>query len=278
MMAPLFALLIGLTLSFSFDAYAQRIVGIGGANSEIICSLGYCEQLVAVDTSSTFPKSLDNVKKIGYARSLSLEGILAQKPELIILDEEAGPPHVLSQLEKTKVRLVKVKAKDGVDGAKTRIRMIAEGLGAVEKGELLIKDLEANLAKLTKFPPDHLKKRVLFVYARGGKHLMVAGNKTPVSTLLELSRAQNAIDGFEGFKPLTAEAVTLAKPDLILMTKTGAESLGGKSGVFELPGMKLTPAAKNQKLYLDDDLSLLTIGPRTHEVAEKIHAMLSEKS
>ena len=121
------------------------------------------------------------------------------------------------------------------------------------------------------------KKKALFIYARGGKHLMVAGDKTPVSTLLDLMGAENAVKGVEGFKPLTAEAVTAAKPDVIIMTESGAESLGGKEGIFALPGVKLTPAGKNKTVIVDNDLRLLTIGPRTGDVIEAIHAQLGNK-
>ncbi|RYZ54570.1 MAG: hemin ABC transporter substrate-binding protein, partial [Proteobacteria bacterium] len=94
------------------------------------------------------------------------------------------------------------------------------------------------------------------------------------STLIKLMGGINAIQGIEGFKPLTAEAVAAAKPDIILMTKSGAESLGGTDAIFNLPGMKITPAAAKKNILLDDDLRLLTIGPRTAEVIEAMHARL----
>ncbi len=259
-------------------AKTERIVSIGGANSEIVCALGACDLIVAVDTSSTFPAALKGLPKLGYARSLSLESIIAQKPDRILLDKEAGPPHVLRQLEASSIPITVVEGGDDVDGAKTRMRAIAKALNRVEKGEALVKEFETKLSQIQSLPKEGSKKRALFVYARGGKHLMVAGDKTPIATLLQLSGIENAVSGIEGFKPLTAEAVTLAKPDLIIMTTSGAESLGGKTGVFELPGMQWTPAAKTKALLLDEDLRLLTIGPRTADVVQAIHKVLKGKS
>lgn len=269
-----------LALVFGFSAQAaetQRIISLGGANTEIICALDACDKLVAVDTSSTFPESLAKLPKVGYARNLSAEGIVALKPTLIILDEEAGPPHVIQKLEALKIPMKKVNAGIKLDDAKTRMKEIAAALGVPEKGEKLAKDFDAKIASLAKYQNEKIKKRVLFIYARGGKHLMVAGDNTPVSVLLNLMGAENAIKGIEGFKPLTAEAVAAAKPDVILMTETGAESLGGREGVFALPGVKLTPAGQKKQLLLDNDLRLLTVGPRTGEVIEDIHVKLGTK-
>jgi len=251
-----------------------RIISIGGANTEIVCALGACDRLVAVDTTSDFPESVKKVTKIGYARSLSVEGILAQKPTLIILDDDAGPPHVIARLNDLKVPVTTVKAGYTIDDARLRMKQIAAVLGESKRGDDLVANFDSSLANLTVFQKDLNKKRVMFIYARGGKHLMVAGAKTPIATLIGLMGGVNATEGVEGFKPLTAEAVAAARPDVILMTKSGAESLGGVTGVFALPGLKITPAAAQNNLLLDTDLSLLTIGPRTAEVIKQMHMQL----
>lgn len=276
----MFRTLSSIVLFLGFNAHAAeatRIVSLGGANTEIVCALGACDKIVAVDTSSTFPDSLSKLPKVGYARNLSAEGIVGLKPTLVILDDEAGPPHVIKQLEAMKIPMKKVKSGVKLDEAKARMKDIAAALGVPEKGEKLIKDFDSRIASLAKYQNEKVKKRVLFIYARGGKHLMVAGDNTPVSVLLNLMGAENAIKGIEGFKPLTAEAVAAAKPDLILMTESGAESLGGRDGVFALPGVKLTPAGEKKQLFLDNDLRLLSIGPRTADVVDEIYLKIGSK-
>ncbi len=255
----------------------ERIITIGGSISEIACALDACDKIIAVDTSSTFPTSLEKLPKIGYARNLSAEGLVSFKPTLVILDQDAGPPHVIQKLEAMKIPMAKVNNGTTVADTKLRIQEIAAALKAKDKGDKLVADFEAKIAGLEKFKAEKVKKKVLFVYARGGKHIMVAGDKTPVSTLFELMGVENAMKGMEGFKPLTAEAVAAAKPDVILMTESGAESLGGKEGVLSLPGVKLTPAGEKKAVLLDNDLRILTIGPRTGEVVEALHAQLGTK-
>ena len=96
----------------------------------------------------------------------------------------------------------------------------------------------------------------------GARALLVAGKKTSADTLLELAGAQNAVQSFQGFKPLTAEAVVQAAPEVVLIPDEGAHSLGGTQGVLSLPGLSLTPAGKQGNVLTMDGSLLLGFGPR----------------
>ena len=65
-------------------AAPARIVSLGGAVTEIVVALGAQEQLVARDSTSTFPPSVATLPDVGYVRALSPEGVLALGPELIL--------------------------------------------------------------------------------------------------------------------------------------------------------------------------------------------------
>ena len=54
--------------------------------------------LVGVDTTSLYPEAARRLPSVGYARSLSAEGVLSLRPTLIVASEDAGPPAVLRQL------------------------------------------------------------------------------------------------------------------------------------------------------------------------------------
>jgi iron complex transport system substrate-binding protein len=116
--------------------------------------------------------------------------------------------------------------------------------------------------------------RVLFVYARGAGTMMVAGTETPAEAMIALAGAANAAEGFAGFKPMTAEAVVAAQPDVILMPERGLESLGGADGLLEQPGVALTPAGKNRRIVTMDDLLLLGFGPRLGEAVQTLTTKL----
>ena len=124
--------------------------------------------------------------------------------------------------------------------------------------------------------------RILFIYARGAGTMQVAGAGSSAEAMIELAGAENAIIGFEGYKPMTAEAVAAAAPDVILMLNRGIESIGGIDGLLEQPGIALTPAGKNRRVVAMDDLLLLGFGPRLGKavltLTQKLHAELPTTS
>jgi iron complex transport system substrate-binding protein len=61
-------------------------------------------------------------------------------------------------------------------------------------------------------------------------------------------------------------------PDLILVMIGGLESVGGVSGLVELPGIAQTPAGKNRQVVAVDDSLLLSFGPRTPALISELAA------
>jgi len=57
--------------------------------------------------------------------------------------------------------------------------------------------------------------------------MSVAGKDTAADAILHWAGARNAITAYEGYRPLTSEAVVQAQPDVIVVTTRGLESLGG---------------------------------------------------
>ena len=103
---------------------------------------------------------------------------------------------------------------------------------------------------------------------------MVAGTKTGAHEIIGLAGAKNAISEFDGYKPLTSEAIINSAPDAILLMDSGLESIGGKNSLWELPGMALTPAKVNNHVLTMDGLLLLGFGPRIIEAALSLHKSL----
>src|SRR5690606_15997988 len=79
-------------------AAPQRIVAIGSDVVEIMIALGVEGRIVATDSSAATLPGMGEITKVGYMRSVSAEGILSQRPDLVLLSITAGPPDVLTQL------------------------------------------------------------------------------------------------------------------------------------------------------------------------------------
>ena len=252
-------------------ADTSRIITVGGTVTEITFALGAGGQVVAVDTSSTYPPEATQLPKVGYQRQLAAEGVLALNPSLILASTEAGPPEAVEQLKNAGVPVLIVPLEYTADGAKQAIRMLAEALGREERGDELIAQLDRNLAEAAQVAATlNPKPRVLFLYARGPNTVNAAGAKTSADEIIRLAGGQNAITDFDGFKPLTAEAAAAAAPDVLLLFESGLESLGGKEGLLRVPGVAQTPAGQNGRIIAMDGLYLLGFGPRLGAAARDL--------
>ncbi len=242
----------------------SNLITLGGDLTEIVYALGQENKLVAVDTSSIYPAEATALPKVGYVRNLSAEGVLSLGPSFILASQDAGPPEVVAQLRQAGVPLFIVPGEDSVEGAKTKIETIGAVLGAETQATRLVNEIELDVAEAELYVDAARRSEpsVMFVYARGAGTLSVSGTNTAAHAMIELAGAQNAVTGYEGYKPLTAEAAVTAAPDVLLFLDRGLESVGGYAGLADLPGLALTPAYENERVVALDDLYLLGFGPR----------------
>ena len=89
--------------------------------------------------------------------------------------------------------------------------------------------------------------------------------------------------GWEGMKPMTAEALVAAQPDVLVMMTDGLASVGGVDGLVErIPALAQTPAGANRRVVDMADADILAFGPRTADViralARAVYAPASSPS
>lgn len=259
---------------------AHRIVSLNGQITEILFALGAGPQVVGVDLSSTYPPEAQKLPKVGYQRTLSSEGVLALEPELVVGNDEAGPPNVIEALRATRTRVAIVTGASGVDSARARIREVAAVLGQRSRGEALVSKLDRELADAQqRVAKAHSTPSVLFVFARGAGSVFVSGRGTPADDIIRLAGGHNAVTGFDGFKPLTAEAAAASGADVIVVPDGSLESLGGIDALLALPGLSMTPAGRDKRVVHLDTQYLLGFGPRcgmaVSDLASALHPELA---
>ena len=243
-----------------------RIVSANGTLSEILVGLGLEKQLVGVDVTSTFPASLDKIPKIGHNRSIAAEGILALNPDVIIYtDQSMLSPSVITQLNSSGKKVVEFKHEYSKEGAVKLIREVGAYFNAKPQAEKMVKSLQADLARIK--TSGTTPKKLLFIYARGTGTLMVSGTGTSVDKMFALAGHKNAAQGFTEFKPLTAESLVAANPDVLVLFSSGLESLEGMSGLAKVPGVANTNAGRNKKVITMDGQLLTGFGPRLGQAA-----------
>ena len=94
--------------------------------------------------------------------------------------------------------------------------------------------------------------------------------------MLRMVGAQNVMTGFVGYRPMTAEAMAAAAPDLILTTTQGIDTQGGLDKFWSRPELALTPAFKTKALVHLDALELLGFGPRLPATVLAVHQRITK--
>ncbi|MEC5398548.1 heme/hemin ABC transporter substrate-binding protein [Uliginosibacterium sp. H1] len=250
----------------------QRVVSLGGPLTEIAFALGGGDRLVGVDASSVYPAAAAQLPKVGYYRSFSVEGVVSLQPQVVLALDHAGPPPAMEQLRKLGVQVVVLPSDPTLDALELRMDGVARALGLGDAGKRAALALRDEITKLTRAQST---QRVLLVSAHTGK-LQAAGRGTAANALLRLTGARNAFDG-EGYKSLSGEAVAALQPDVIVTTTLSAEASGGVQGFAAQPGLAVTPAARERRIIVMDDLLLLGFGPRLPEAVRLLQAGLAKR-
>jgi iron complex transport system substrate-binding protein len=259
----------------------SRIVTIGGSVTEIVYALGFGPNIAGTDITSTYPRQVFRLPRLGALRQSSAESILSLDPSVVITTSAINPPAVAQQVRDAGVPVLIVDEATSVDLAKRRINDVGEALRRPDKATDLITNMETQLAEAAAIQKDmDAKPSVLFIYTRGAAMVNVSGKGTGANAIVELAGGQNVITQYEGYRPLTAEAAVSSQPDIILAPSHGVEMLGGMENFMDQPGLKLTPAAKNGHVRAVDTGMLLSFGPRLGEgvlaLTRDMQRMMSE--
>jgi iron complex transport system substrate-binding protein len=256
-------------------ADASRIVSIGGAVTEILYALGLEKKIVAVDSTSMYPRrALAEKPSIGYMRQVSPEGVLGLAPSLVLAIEAAGPKDAIAVLEAANISFVRIPDIYTGEGIVKKIHIVSTAVGAAPRGDCLASAVEADLAALAAMRARIVQpRRVLFLLSFMNGRPMVGGRNTAADGLLKLAGAANAVTEFEGYKIVNDEAIIAARPDMIVSMESGPSSLSADA-VFGRSAFAMTPAGEHRAFAAMDGLYLLGFGPRTARAARDLAARL----
>ncbi|WP_066741776.1 hemin ABC transporter substrate-binding protein [Cupriavidus sp. D384] len=248
-----------------------RVVGLGGAVTEIIYALDAEKTLVGSDSSSIYPAAALKLPKVGYYRAVSVEGLASLRPDLVLAADQAGPPQAMEQIRKLGSKVVMLPSAPTLAALEQRILGTATALEIPERGRTLVDRLHTELRAIR---PVSQPVRVLIVSSHTGK-MQGMGTDTAGDAMLTLAGGTNVLAGQTGFKPFSAEAAAALKPDVIVTTTMSVSASGSTDAFLAQPGLNATPAARNRRIVVMDDLLLLGFGPRLPEALRLLQTGLA---
>ncbi|WP_220472130.1 heme/hemin ABC transporter substrate-binding protein [Tomitella gaofuii] len=251
---------------------ADRIVAVDqyGTLGETVFALGLGGNLVGRDTATDFPAAADIPNVTPGGHSLNAEAILALRPTVVLTDSSIGPHAVQEQIRAAGIPVVFFDGERTLDTTADMIRDVGSTLGVPEAGDALAERTQQQIDRaLAAVPETQDPPTIAFLYQRGAAISMLGG---PGSGADDIIRAVGGVDAgtasglTAAYTPVTAEALIVAAPDVILMMSGGLQSVGGVDGLVQMPGIKQTPAGENRRVIDMDDAVLLSYGPSTGKV------------
>jgi iron complex transport system substrate-binding protein len=258
------------------QAGKDRIVCVSKQMTEFLFALKQGDKIVGIDLTSTYPPETKKITTVGYHRHLSAEGIISLDPTLVVHQGDVAPPNVMSQLEQVGIPVKKYPAGATLDSAKIVLRMVAHDYAVDNIADSVIKKMDADLAKADSIVKKYSSRpKVMIIhFGQQRNQYFVMGTRGTANAMISLAGGINAADT-SAFRDLSAEVIARAQPDVILATDFGFDKMGGAEKFITLPGLALTPAAKNGRVYRIEEHDLVYFGPRSGEnivrMAELIH-------
>ncbi len=249
-----------------------RIVSVGAAVTETVFALGAGAQVVAVDSTSRFPAAAQALPQVGYLRALAPEGLIALRPDLLLLSEEAGPVQALAVLRAAGAPIASVPEVPSGEGVVQKIRAVAAALG--RDGAALAEAVAADWAALDATIAALRPVRAVFVLSAARGSPLVAGEATQADAMLRAAGAENVVRGVRGYRPLSAEAAAVLAPDAIVMMEHSVIEAGGPDAVFTIPALAVTPAARARRLIAVEGAYAIGFGPRAAHARRDLAALL----
>jgi iron complex transport system substrate-binding protein len=255
---------------------SQRVVSVSKQINEFIYAIGAQDALIARDLTSVYPPQIKSLPSVGYHRGLSAEGIISMKPRIFLTDGNVGPDAVLDQLKKVGIPIVVLNPGSTEDSAQALLTQLGQRFHREHAADSVLAQWKAGMARIA---ADSMgwngkpKPRVLLMHFGQVINNYLAVNRgSPADRMIQYAGGLNAIDSVGGMTRLSPELIAKAQPDVIIATDVGFDRLGAAK-FAELPGVSLTPAAKNGRIYRIDESEIMYFGPRTPSTIGKLETM-----
>jgi iron complex transport system substrate-binding protein len=253
------------------SAAPERIVSLGGSVTEIVFALGAGDQVVARDASSVFPAEVRALPDVGYFRTIGAEGVLAQKPTLILAALGTGPSAQVDLLESSGVTFVHLDAHNSAETVLANITRLGEILHREAEADALAGKLRAQLAAVKAAASAEARRpvRAVFLMSMNETATQAAYDGTAADALIELAGGENLLGGLVGYKPLNAEALLALDPDVIFYGVNQTAPHGTPPA-----WIRETRAGRAGRVHALDLGYHLTFGPRLGDAVTEVASLL----
>lgn len=191
--------------------FPQRIVSLVPSLTELLFSLGAANRLVGRTKFCIHPSAeIEEIEKIGGTKNPKIDRILELKPDLILANKEENRKEDIELLSKSsKVLVTEIST---VDEAIMEIVRIGKTIGASEKSELLIEEINTSL------PSTLNHEAIKTAYFIWRNPWMSVGNDTYIHDVMKRFDLENVFGTETRYPSTYLEELRTKNPELILLS------------------------------------------------------------
>jgi iron complex transport system substrate-binding protein len=252
-----------------------RIVSLSPTATEMLYAIGAGDQVVAVDSYSTFPaETASKVTKIS-AFEPNAEAILGYTPDVVLISNDTNKISEQLIAGNPKLQVWTGAAAATLDDVYKQITELGALTGHEDDAATLIDSMKSRIAMVTENISAPMTPKSYF-YELDNTLYSVTSN-TFVGALLKPFGFTNIADGVEAgndYPQLNAEVIAKANPSVIFLADTKCCATNAAE-VAKRPGWAGIDAVKNgQIVELDDDVASRW-GPRIVDLVEQFAAAIA---
>ncbi|WP_339339677.1 ABC transporter substrate-binding protein [uncultured Oceanicoccus sp.] len=247
-------LLAALVISSPVVAQPQRIISTDAGVTEVLLALGVGNRIVGVDVTSAVPDKF-SVKKLGYHRMLSAEGLLSLNPSLVVGSKHMGPPETVTAIQKANLQLVQLPVAKNEKNLKANIQAIGTLVGKETQTQQLLQSIDHKMAAVNNMQLT-ANTKVAFLLQMDGRGIRLAGKGTTGGDLIALLGGKN-LGEHNGYQTVSSEALLGLKPDVIIVASRDSNQSSVETLLTNNTLLKHSPAAKQQKIIEVDGSALV---------------------
>ncbi len=251
---------------------AKRIISLAPHVTELVFAAGAGKKLVGVSEYSDYPEEAKKIASIGSIFALDLEGLLALKPDLVIIWGTGNAKLLAQKLRDNQLKVYENEPHNFEDIASS-IEKIAILSGTENIGKENARLFRQRLQKLTQDYQLRDKQIPLRVFHQMVKSPLMTVNKDHfVSKMIQTCGGVNVFADLKDISAtITVEALIAANPDFIF--SSGKDSSKINSEWTQFPNLN---AVKRKNLFSIPGDWLHRAGPRVLDATEMLCKQISE--
>lgn len=248
----------------------ERIVSLAPNLTEIVYAVGAGDRLVGRTKYCDYPPEVKNVRDVGDTMTPSIERIIAQKPQLVLVSTASQLEAFTKQLDQQQIA-VYVTDPRSLDDVFRSITTLGDLLGTHDQAEKAVNDLRRRADAIT--ASVSTTKPVKVFYQVSDEPLYTIGRESYLTDLVRRAGGVSVTAEVPtAFPRFSDEAALAARPEAIILPTGGSM---GTANSTVAAALKNSPAVLSNRVYKINEDHLQRPGPRLvdglEELARTLH-------